>query len=227
MFKNCTACYSQYPHGLGRLGARDKSKSADHRADIYSLGVVFYELLTGELPVGRFDPPSRRRQVDSRLDDVVLKALEKDPERRYQRASHLGRDVDRISTTTPTTPTECPIVDLTSGKRIGTSSGLRFAVHAVACPLTVKNWDKDEIGFSIDETLLRRIDDRTHGQYFRATDHTGLTKIYEAIDKLERTTLEDQQFTEYRQFYGWCVVAAITLVVLALLARGTVLRRLP
>src|SRR5262245_14474702 len=129
---------------------RDKTKSADHRADIYSLGVVFYELLTGELPVGRFDPPSRRRQVDARLDDVVLKALEKDPERRYQRASHLGRDVDRISTSTPTTPTECPIVDLSSGKRIASSVGLRFAVHAVACPLTVKSWDKDEIGFSID-----------------------------------------------------------------------------
>jgi predicted Ser/Thr protein kinase len=129
---------------------RDKTKAADHRADIYSLGVVFYELLTGELPVGRFDPPSRRRQVDSRLDDVVLKALEKDPERRYQRASHLGRDVDRISTSTPSTPTECPIVDLGTGKRIATSHGLRLAVHAVACPLTVKSWDKDEIGFSVD-----------------------------------------------------------------------------
>jgi predicted Ser/Thr protein kinase len=129
---------------------RDKTKAADHRADIYSLGVVFYELLTGELPVGRFDPPSRRRQVDARLDDVVLKALEKDPDRRYQRASHLGRDVDRISTTTPTTPAECPIVDLSSGKRIATSIGLRFAVHAVDCPLTVKSWDKDEIGFSVD-----------------------------------------------------------------------------
>src|SRR5215831_2305016 len=43
---------------------------------------------------------------------------------------------------------------------------------------------------SIDETLLRKIADKTHGQYFRATDHAGLVKIYEAIDKLERTRLE-------------------------------------
>jgi serine/threonine protein kinase len=55
----------------------------DHRADIYSLGVVFYQMLTGELPIGRFAPPSRKVQIDVRLDEVVLRALEKEPERRY------------------------------------------------------------------------------------------------------------------------------------------------
>lgn len=80
---------------------------------------------------------------------------------------------------------------------------------------------------SIDEALLRKIADRTHGQYFRATDHAGLEKIYEAIDKLERTTLEDQQFTEYRQFYGRFVAAAMLLVLAAFVLRGSALRRLP
>jgi Ca-activated chloride channel homolog len=79
----------------------------------------------------------------------------------------------------------------------------------------------------IDETTLRKIADKTHGQYFRATDHDGLVRIYEAIDALERTTLEEERFTEYRQFYGRFVIAAMLLVVAAFVLRGTVLRRLP
>lgn len=77
---------------------RYRREPADARADIYSLGVVMYEMLTRKLPIGHFSPPSKAGRGNRRLDAIVLQCLAGDPKRRYGSAAELRDALGRGET---------------------------------------------------------------------------------------------------------------------------------
>ncbi len=78
-------------------------ESVDHRADIFSTGVVCYEMLTGQLPGGERQPPSVKTSADPRFDPIVDRALQRERERRYQQMRDMSADVTRITRTPEST----------------------------------------------------------------------------------------------------------------------------
>jgi predicted Ser/Thr protein kinase len=134
----------------------DKPETVDHRADIYSLGVVFYEMLTGEVPMGRFEPPSKKVRIDVKIDEIVLHAMEREPDRRYQHASEIKSDVEmavRHSSSAAVESRGVPSPAATRGRR-QVSWLLAFSLLLVSWLLPALLWNLRAVGCAVALLLM-------------------------------------------------------------------------
>jgi Ca-activated chloride channel family protein len=84
-----------------------------------------------------------------------------------------------------------------------------------------------EVKIEIDEKTLQKIADTTGAKYYRATDTENLRKIYDEIDRLEKTKMEEKGYTEFVELFPVFLIPALALILIEIILANTVLRRVP
>ena len=96
--------------------------------------------------------------------------------------------------------------------------------HGLAPYPVTDTWGRQiiqNVQVDVDEESLKEISKITGGQFFRATDNKSLQKVYEEIDKLERTEIEVTEYQNYNELYSWFTIpAAFASIVLIFISRG-------
>lgn len=99
-------------------------------------------------------------------------------------------------------------------------------------PYPIKNPAGEIIGYEtmridMDEDLLRQIASQTGAKYYRATDAKSLKKIYEEIDRLEKTPIEEKGYEQYQELFAKFLIPGLFILLLEVFLSNTILRRIP
>ncbi len=146
----------------------------DARADLYAVGVMLYNMLTGELPVGGWKMPSELVRSDPRLDNVIRRATEKNRDHRYQTAAEIRKDLDTILTT--------PIPKAISA---GETTGMAVVTEKATAKPTEKPREKPPHPKPKPVIIFASAD--------RAIQKNGSTKLSWSVKQADNVTLDGQR----------------------------------
>jgi serine/threonine protein kinase len=194
------------------MAPEQRGEKADHRSDIYSLGVVLYELLTGELPGDKLQAPSRKVLIDVRLDEIVLRALQRTPELRFQTAAEFRTQVETVlndpgaqpkprAENAPPRMIKVGMTTVTTPERLGTFAGQLFHYRTKSHLML----DDRQLSFSSAGTMtnipLSAIRDLSLGRYPGIMNPAGINFISVTYD--EGGVTKRLFFTPYEGLFGF------------------------